>query len=158
MTKYFGEINIDQTSDFEFIELVYKNKEIDVSLDQCNMYGDKLTVCLEMINQYEEIDKMAKRALIENFSKNKTIEDYFRSHFDDLGEEIIIELFDTKDFEFIDIERTVEKFGYPNFLFSMDDGEINLSVDYMISKEYSDQILCVKMDQELNVTGYSNES
>ncbi|MDR2081721.1 MAG: DUF2004 domain-containing protein [Campylobacteraceae bacterium] len=157
-TKYFGEISIDETSDFEFIELVYKNKEIIISLHECNIYGNKLKVCLEIIDKYEEIDKIAKKAIVENFSKNKIIEDYFRCHFDELEEEKIIEIFGMKDFEFFDIEKTVGKFGYPNFLFGIDDGEINLSVDYMISKEYSDQILCVKMDEELNVTGYSHES
>jgi hypothetical protein len=143
---------------WSFSELVYKNKEINVSLHKCNIYGNKLKVCLEILNKYEEIDKIAKEAIVEDFSKNKIIEDYFRCHFDELEEEKIIEIFGTKDFEFFDIEKTVWKFEYPDFLFGIDDGEINLSVDYMISKEYSDQILCVKMDEELNVTGYSHES
>jgi hypothetical protein len=50
------------------------------------------------------------------------------------------------------------KLEYPNLLFSRQGDNINVSVDYMISKDYSDEILCVKMDEKLNITGFSHES
>jgi hypothetical protein len=58
----------------------------------------------------------------------------------------------------LDIKTTVEKMAYPNLLFGIEEGKITFSVDYMVSKEYSDEILCVKMDEELNITDFSHES
>ncbi len=157
-TKYFGEITIDETSDFEYIDVGYKNQEINISLSDCNMYGDKLKKCLEIIDRYVEINEIAKKAIIENFPENQTVKYYFECHFDLLDEETIKEILGAEDFKKFDINKTVKNLGYPDLLFGIEDGELNFSVDYMISKEYSDEILCVKMDEGLNITGFSHES
>ena len=70
----------------------------------------------------------------------------------------MIEVFGVKDFKKINIKNVVDKLQYPNLLFSIDDDEINVSVDYMVSKDYSDEILCVRMDEDLNITDFSHES
>ena len=41
-TKYFGEIFIDETTDFEYIDVMYDNKTINISLSDCNLYGNKI--------------------------------------------------------------------------------------------------------------------
>jgi hypothetical protein len=124
-----------------------------------SIYGDKLAVCLEMIDQYIEMNEMAKKAIVENFSENETVNYYFAYHFESsLEEEELIEIFGGKDFEKMDIKTVVEKMGCPDLLFGINDGELTVSVDYMVSKEYSDEILCVKMDDQLNVTDFSHES
>jgi hypothetical protein len=157
-TKYFGEIYIDETSDFEYIDVEYKGMEVNLSLSDCNIYGDKLKTCLSMVDKYIEINEIAKKAILENFSKDETIKYYFECHFDVLDEEQIFEIFGVKTFDKFDIKKTVEKLDYPNLLFGIDDNEIRLSVDYKISEEYSDEILCVKMDEKLNITDFSHES
>jgi hypothetical protein len=157
-TKYFGEIFIDETSDFEYIDVQYKNKEMNISLSDCNIYGDKLKTCLEIIDKYTEINEIAKKAILENFPGNETIKYYFECHFDILEEEIIQEVFGVKTFDKLDIKRIVEKLDYPSLLFGIENDEINFSVDYKISEEYSDEILCVKMDEKLHITDFSHES
>jgi hypothetical protein len=52
----------------------------------------------------------------------------------------------------------MKKNAYPNLLFNIQEDKINVSADYMISKEYSDETLCVRMDEKLNITGFSHES
>jgi hypothetical protein len=69
-----------------------------------------------------------------------------------------MEIFGVDKFQEMDIRNIVEKMDYPNLLFSMENNEINVSVDYKIFEEYSDEILCVKMDEELNVINFSHES
>jgi hypothetical protein len=64
----------------------------------------------------------------------------------------------TDDFKKLDIEKIVNGLSYPNLIFNIEDGEIQLSVDYKVSKKYSDEILCVRVDEKLNVVNYSHES
>ena len=158
-TKYFGTLVIDEKSDFEYLNVKYEDKEINISLSDCNIYGDKLNVCLNIIDKYIEIDEIAKKAILENFPENETVKYYFEYHFDILEEEKIFEIFGVKTFEEFDIVNAVEKLDYPNLLFVIEKNKaITFSVDYKISKEYSDEILCVKMDEKLNITDFSQES
>ena len=157
-TKYFGDITIDEKSDFEFIDAIYKGAEINISISDCNIFGEKLGKCLEMINNYQELDKIAKQAIIDNFKDDGTINYYFECHFDILEEENLLEIFGVDTFEEFNINETVKKLGPPDLLFGINDNEIILSVDYMVSKDYSDEILCVKVDEESHVTGFSHES
>ena len=76
--------------------------------------------------------------------------------FDKINKLIVI--FGVKNFKKLDIEKTVEKMGYPDLIFAIKDDEITFSADYMVSKEYSDEILLVIMDEELNVIDFSHES
>jgi hypothetical protein len=158
VTKYFGEIVIDETNDFEYIEINYNGQEKHISLSDCNVYGEKLKICLDILDKYVEINEIGKRVIYENFPENETVKYYFECHFDVLEEKQILEIFGIKTFDEFDIKKTVEKLEYPNLLFGIENGEINISVDYKVSKEYSNEILCVKMDEKLNVMGFSHES
>jgi hypothetical protein len=155
-TKYFGKIDIGGQGN----TILYDDQEIRISLSDCSLYGDKVKVCLEIMDKYVEINEIAKNAILENFPKNKIILGYFKDHFEDYGftEEQIMEIFGVNNFEEMDIKNIVEQLEYPNLLFSMENDEIEVSVDYMVSKKYSDEILCVKMDKQLNITDFTHES
>jgi hypothetical protein len=158
-TKYFGEITFDET-DITFVstDVKYEGREINISLSDFNIYGDKLKICLEIIDKYIEINGIAKKAIIDNFSKNGMVNYYFECHFESLEEEKLIEIFGVKDFKKMDLKTVIEKMDYPNLLFGINNGELIASVDYMVSKEYSDEILCVKINEKLNVIDFSHES
>ncbi|MDR1180259.1 MAG: DUF2004 domain-containing protein, partial [Spirochaetales bacterium] len=149
-TKYFGEIelSIDEDGSWADFDTTYNEQEITVSLSDYGIYEDKTKVCWEIIDKYAEINEIAKKAIIENFpKKDGTVNYYFECHFDILDEEELIEVFGIKKFKDLDIKTTVEKMAYPDLLFGLDEGKLTFSVDYMIAKEYSDEILCVKMDE-----------
>lgn len=158
ITKYFGKIIIDERDGHGSTNLKYNNHEIHVFLADFNIYGTKVNLCLEIIDKYFEINEIAKKAILENFPENETIKYYFECHFDVLEEEQLIEIFDVANFQEMDIKNIIEKLEYPNLLFSIENNEISVSIDYMISKKYSDEILCVKIDEKLNITGFSHES
>jgi hypothetical protein len=159
-TKYFGEIIIDvDDNGHGDTDVSYNNnQEINIFLSDYNDYGDKIKICLEIMDKYIEINEMAKKAIIEHFDENETIKYYFECHFDILEEEQIMEIFGVDNFQEMDIKNIVEKLEYPNLLFSKRNDGISVSVDYKISKEYSDEILCVRMDEKLNITDFSHES
>jgi hypothetical protein len=159
MTKYFGKIVIDVDDDGHGnTDVNYENQNINIFFDEYKLYGDKNKVCLEIIDKYIEINKIAKKAILEHFSKNETIRYYFECHFDILEEEQIMEIFGVKTFDEFDIKKAVENLNYPNLLFGIGNNRINFSVDYKVSEEYSDEILCIKMDDKLNIIGFSHES
>jgi hypothetical protein len=158
-TKYFGEMIIDvDDNGHGDTDVNYNNQKINIFLCEYNIYGDKVKACLEIMDKYVEINEAAKKAILENFTENETIKYYFECHFDILEEEQIMEIFGVDNFQEMDIKNIVEKLEYPNLLFSIKNDEINVSVDYKISKEYSDEILCVRMDEKLNITDFSHES
>jgi hypothetical protein len=157
-TKYFGKIVISEDDSHGDVTVKYNNQEIGIFLCDYRVYGDKVKICLEIMDKYVEMNEAAKTAILENFSKNKTISYYFECHFDILDEEQLMEIFGVNNFQELDIKNVVEKLEYPDLLFSIENNEITVSVDYKVSKEYSDEILCVRMDEKLNVTSFSHES
>jgi hypothetical protein len=157
-TKYFGEIIINENDGHGDTDVKYNNQEINIFLSDYNNYGDKVKVCLKIMDKYVEMNEIAKKAILENFMENETIKYYFECHFDILEKEQLMEIFGVDNFEKMDIRNVVEKLKYPNLLFSIQDNEISVSVDYMVSKEYSDEILCVRMDEKLNIINFSHES
>ena len=158
-TKYFGTIiiDVDDNGDGD-TDVMYEDKEINIFLSDYSLYGDKVKVCLEIIDRYIELNEIAKKAMLENFTENETINYYFECHFDALEKEDLMEIFGVDEFQKMEIKSVIEKLEYPNLLFSIENDEINVSVDYKISEEYSDEILCVRMDEKLNVIGFSHES
>jgi hypothetical protein len=158
-TKYFEEIIIDVDDEGHGdVDVSYNNQEINIFLDYYKNYGDKVKVCLEIMDKYIEINEIAKKAILENFSENETVNYYFECHFDILEEEQLLEIFGVNNFQEMEIKNILEKFKYPNLLFSIENNKITVSVDYMISNEYSDEILCVRLDEKLNVINFSHES
>jgi hypothetical protein len=162
-TKYFGEVELfidEDGSDADF-NTTYKGQEIFVSFSKYDKYGDKMKLCWEIIDKYAEINEIAKKAIIENFpNKNGTVNYYFKYHFNKgmLGEKTLLNMFGVKEFKDLDIKTTVEKLDYPNLFFLIYRDEITFSATYMVSKFYTEEILCVKFDEELNVIGFSHDS
>jgi hypothetical protein len=158
-TNYFGNIIIDvDDNGHGDTNVKYEGKEINIFMDDYAIYGDRVKICLEIIDKYIELNEIAKKVILENFTKNEAINYYFECHFDILGKEELMEVFGVDEFQKMDIKSVVEKLEYPNLLFSLEDDEIVVSVDYKVSEEYSDEILCVKMDEKFNVIDFSHES
>ena len=158
-TKYFGQLSIDETSDYEYFDVTYNNEALYISLSGFNGHGDKLEECLEVINAYADVYETGKTSIAENYGENEVIRYYFKYHFDNLDKEILVQLFGVDDFKDFSIEKAAEKLLPPDLVFSIEEyGEIALSVDFRVSKEYSDEVLCIKMDEVLNIIDYTREN
>lgn len=158
-SKIFGDVVISIEDNDASLELQFENQDLFFFFTEYAFYGDKAPICFKVIDNYLEMNQIAKKEIIEHFSKNATIRYYFECHFDMLDKEELIEIFGVDDFQKMDIESVVKKLGYPDLLLGIQkNGEITISVDYQISKEYSDEILCVRMDENFNVVDFSHES
>ena len=112
-----------------------------------------------MLDKYPEIDSIAKKSIIEYFPENKGLVNYyFKCHFEILDEEELSEIFGETSFKKIDIDKAVNNLSNPCILFLVNKGKINMSLDYMISEAFSDQILVVRIDEKLNVKKFLHES
>ena len=157
-TKYFGELTVDEESDFEYFDLSYNNKPMYISLSGFNGEKEKTAKCMEIIDRYAEIDETARKAIMENFPINEVIRYYFKFHFETLDKEKIQELFGVTDINSLSVENAAKELEYPDLVFALEYDEIDLSVDYRVSKEFSDEVLCIKMDQDLNVLDFAREN
>ena len=157
-TKFFGELAVDEISDFEYFDLNYNDTTMYISLSEFNGDTAKTAKCMEIIDRYAEIDETARKAIAENFADNEVIQYYFKFHFDTLDKEKTEELFGVTDFAAFSAEEAVKKLEYPDLVFTLEFGEINLSVDYRVSKEFSDEVLCVKMNEELFILDFAREN
>jgi hypothetical protein len=157
-TKYFGELTVDETSDYEYFDLSHNNETMYISLSGFSGETEKTSKCMEITDRYEEIHETAKKAIAENFSGDEVLQSYFKLHFDSLDEKKTKEIFGVTGFNDIAIETIAEKLACPNLVFSLEYGDITLSVDYMVSKEYSDEVLCVKMNEDLIVLDFAREN
>lgn len=159
-TKYFGELDIEVENGDGSAFTSYDGQKLYFYFANFKSYGAKINVCLNVLDRYLQICEMAKAAIVQNFNKNETVRYYFECHFDVLESDTLTEIFGTDEFEKLDVKKIVRNFGYPNLLFGFaeDKKELEISVDFKVAPEYSDEILCVKMDENLNVTDFSHES
>ena len=157
-TKHFGEIELSIEDDgiWAYFDTMYNGQDITVVFANYKFYGDKINVCWEIIDKYDEINKIAKRAIVETFPKKEvSVNIYFKRLFEnDMTEEELINVFGVKDFKNLNIKKTVEKFVCPNIIFNIEDDNIDFSVGYLLSKKYSDKILLVIMDEKINIKGF----
>jgi hypothetical protein len=81
-TEYFGEITIDETKDYEQFLLMDPNNKIcfGISFSSCNT-GGKIKKCLNIIDKYFEIKKIAGKIIVRRFIENETFHKYFINTF-----------------------------------------------------------------------------
>jgi hypothetical protein len=161
--KYLGEIELSVEENGYWADFVtaYEGQEITVSFSGYNHFGDAINTCWKIIDKYIELNKIVKKTIIENFpQENGCVNNYFKYHFseDMMEEEKLAEVFGVKRFEQIEIGRIVGKMDYPNIIFFIKDGKITFYAEYKASKYYSDELLSVQMDEEMNVLGFIHES
>jgi hypothetical protein len=157
-TKYFGELEVDDTEDYNYFDLAYNGESIYISLLGFAANDEKTAKCIEIIDTYPELHKTAKEAIVENYSSNEVIRYYFKNHFDTLDETILAELFGVSTFDDFSVDKVVEHFSFPSLNFTLEDGELYLSADYRVSEEYSEEILAVQMEENLYVLDFSRET
>ncbi|MDR0389429.1 MAG: DUF2004 domain-containing protein [Spirochaetaceae bacterium] len=162
VTKYFGEIDFDEASNTIDFDVVFNGQEINICFNEVPLYRDKIQLCWDIIDQYDKLNEIAKNAIIKNFPQTKGVVNYyFKCHFDDeiLDEDELVEIFGVKDFKKIDIKNVVEKLAYPDLnIWINKNNELDICPDYKVAPEYSDEILCIKMDVKLNVIKFLHES
>jgi len=157
-TKYFGELEIDEGSEFEYIDLTYNNDAMYLSFSGFNGEAEKTAQCIAIIDRYAELHEIAKKEIAENYESNEVIRYYFKYHFETLDKETLNELFGVSDFSSFSIEKAAEKLCAPDLEFLLESGEICISADYRVSKEYSEEVLCVKMNEDLFVMDFTREN
>lgn len=158
----FGELKIDETSNFEYLEVKTTlhglEQKISISFSDCPLYNAEIEAAIgNFLNNYCEGNLIAKKAIKAAFPTDKTVSYYFRCHFEFLEEETLLDVFGTNTFDQFHINDTVDGFPAPDMMFTLGDGGIEVSFDYRL-KEYSNEILCVIMTKDLNVVGFSHES
>jgi hypothetical protein len=154
-TKYFGDFTVDETSETGQYEMVFKEQKMRVTLKDAAvgsglLCGDNLKEGFEFLDKYAELDEAARRYMLEDFSKNGQIYDYFEHQFDDyMRDKDLIAAFGTTNIEDLDIQKAVGQMKYPNVQFLIYD-ELNIILNYGASTNSS--LLSIQMDKNLTIT------
>jgi hypothetical protein len=160
-TKLFDEIeiDIDEASGNAEILAAYNDSLILFTLHGCDVYADteNLKLCIEIMDKYIEIIEISKKAIIENYTEDENIKNYFEYFFNDLTDKELVQIFKVKDIAELGIKEITKNMEFPNILFYIENDELVISVNYIISVRYSDDLLCVKMNKELKVNKFLHE-
>jgi hypothetical protein len=156
-TKYFGEISFNDTTQYTGINVSFKNKRIHVSFLDKEIYNDKITQCLNILDEYSNIYEISKNAILNNYSKNKNLKNYFKYCFKNLDEKQRVNIFGVNKYKDIDFKYIIEKLEYPNLYIGINNNELQIEPYYILSNKCSfceSNILIVNMDESLNILGY----
>ena len=166
-TKYFGEVEpiIDRYRGIAELEVTYNGQHVRLALWGC---GEDLEANLpffwEVVDKYADLYQAANKAIVEYYdndeegtiNENGAIKNFFCELFTYKDEEALIEVFGEKDFEKFDIKAFVDKMPYPRLtIYPEYNMEVYLCYNASPSEYFEDEVLAVKMDKDLNITGFS---
>jgi hypothetical protein len=145
-----------------FKEMFYGNYKKPNNLSPENLPLENVIIgCFNITSNYQEINKMAKNAILDNFHKEINIYKYFERYFEKIGKETVITIFGTDNFLEANISKAVEGMGLPHLEFAIDkDDKINIFVDYFISEKYYIEMsgcigfLRIAMDEKSNILDF----
>ena len=158
-TKYFGDVELNyEVSDsisYVHIHTSYKDKKVNIHIEDFDLYEDKLELIWECIDKYMEINEIAKKAIVNNYlKKNKVVKEFIEDHFKyKRYGEALVKHYGVKNINELDIKTFVEKMDYPDVSFTIEDGIITIIVEYYIFEWALEttMYLLVLMDEKLNI-------
>ena len=162
-TKQFGEVDflVRPGADYGSAEVNYENQRIEIFIPDIWTHTGKITPCLDIIDKYFEINKIAKNAILSNYKKTKVIKEYFKNNFKEMDKEERMEVFSTGKYNKIDFPRIIEKLSYPGLHISLseDNKELQVSLSYVLAKDsflLRGDLLEVTLDENLSVLGFEH--
>ena len=165
-TKYFGDVEVEVKEPdnkingyASFLAEYNFEQNIFVSIYDYNIMGNKLPLCWNIVNKYTEINKIAKKAIIKNFSEeNSIVKKYFEYFFEkEVRKREVINMFEVNNFEELDIRRLVKRLSYPDLTFYFVEDTIwQFSLDYaFLEYIYDDDArLFVAFNEELKLIDF----
>jgi hypothetical protein len=160
-TKYFGEVEsrIDRYRGIAELEATYNGQRVRLSLWVCHENLEaNLPFFWEVVDKYAELHEAAKKAIVENYDSEThyAIKNFFCELFTYKDEEALIEVFGEKDLEKFDITTFVDKMPYPNLtIYPEYNMDVYLFYNASPTEYFEDEVLSVKMDKNLHITGFS---
>ena len=161
-TKYFGEVEpiIDPYRGIAELETTYNRQRVRLALWGCENLEKNLPFFWEVVDKYAELYEAANKAIVEYYDNDEdeyyAIKNFFYELFTYKDEEELIEVFGEKDIEKFDIKAFVDKMPYPRLtIYPEYNMEVYLFYNASLSEYFEDEELAVKMDKDLNITGFS---
>ena len=168
-TKYFGDLEFyveyDHVGDdWVSIHTSLNDQRVFIHIPNYNNLGKNHNLCWEIIDKYLEINEIAKKIIVNKFAeKNGKANYYFKEFFEERiklsDREKIINVFGINDLEMFDIDEFIKKINYPDLCFYVEKSIMTISIEYTILENYpqEDVIICVLMNEKLEVTGFEIE-
>jgi DNA-directed RNA polymerase subunit N (RpoN/RPB10) len=155
-TENMGEIAVFDLGIIANIYGKYNSSDICIAGIGVVSFKEHFDYFIKKVNEYEEIYKITKKGIIDNFNCNKTVKDFFSHYFNTLKEDELLDVFGVTKFCDLDKKNIVEKLHYPRLWFENGIGgqEIEFTVQYWVSDKYDDIVLNIFLDDNLNITSF----
>jgi hypothetical protein len=152
-SELFGDIYFNDFTQEAFV--IYNGQKIYIDLYDVLNDLDKMNVCLKIIDQYFDIYKISKKLIVDNFY-DEIVNFYFSSFFNEseFDDELLLKLFDTTNFNDININNIMENMKFPDLGFETYDEKLYIILSYNISEKYSDHNLGIIFDEESSLIGF----
>lgn len=162
---YFGEIDLDNVEEYYYVEIEYKDNELnlDLNFEELLIAPAVATQIKHILDNIEAYDIQNRLYIDADYAKAKEgsfVNDFVNYHLEDIGEEICediaIDLTATdRDEQFIKKLKLVRVGMYPDS--KRENGGFAV-FDYSIDPEITDQLLVVNVDALGNLLNVSWES
>ena len=145
-TKYFGEIEIDLRNSNGF-SVQYKGQGINICF-VCsdyneNTYSDWCKKIINILDNYDKVNRTAKNAIIENYCKDVELKCFFNCFFELLDEEDVTETTENMRNEAIIFFISEEK----GFTFTLSYLLSEYDSKFKAKKEHENALLSVNMNE-----------
>ena len=161
----FGEVEpiIDRYRGIAELETTYNGQEVCLALWGCGNMENleaNLPFFWEVVDKYAELYQASKKAIVEYYDNDEdeyyAIKNFFYELFSYKDEKTLIEVFGVKELEQFDIKTFVDKMSCPDLTIYFNYG-MDVCLFYKASplEDFEDYVLCVTMDKNLNIKGFS---
>ncbi|EAE6383726.1 DUF2004 domain-containing protein [Listeria monocytogenes] len=160
-TKLLGTLSYTQengTTVDAVIPLDGKEVKINYSIFEKLTSEDYFKDIVTLTDQILELHVKAKETILEQFDENDTLTIYFEFHTDELPEEVL-EVTECDAIENVTKEILIDKLVLSGVWFSENaNNELDLTFDFKLLPEVSDELLVVRFDNKGEITGLTHES
>ncbi|WP_271004770.1 DUF2004 domain-containing protein [Listeria seeligeri] len=161
-TKLLGELAYDTEKGLSIdTTVLLDNQEIAIDFDifeNITLTEDYQNIA-RLTDQIPELYQKAKTELLRQFVEgNATIDYYFEFHLEELTEDVLAKLA-VENVENIAKDSLIKGLVLSQVWFAQNDkNELDLTFDFRIIPEYSDELLVVRFDDEGEITDIVHES
>ncbi|MGC4086566.1 MAG: DUF2004 domain-containing protein [Polyangiaceae bacterium] len=139
-----------------------RDVRLDLTIEKAGLSVETVQALLSQLDRLEELDRVARSALQLQADEDEDDEGavmlYVDHHLEELDDEALASLFAPRARDDLDVEAVLAKLALVRVGLYPDDSDDALLLDYSLSEDLTNYILCVRFDAEGQLRGIDLES
>jgi hypothetical protein len=158
-TKSFGEVDFSNIAEWMGVRVKHNNQSMNLHFYGNSINEEKINICLNVINNYFDINKTVKKTMSSDFPDNKTLYGYFQTCYMNFSRYESVRIFGNCKFKMIDIGNVIKKLKHPDLTFTMEENDLTICLCYHFETSClfgQANALMVYMDEQLNIVKFEH--